>query len=217
MKYWYRLVQWLRRKKNNLPSKAGDAQETQIWPLGREEPLEEEMATHSSILAWKILWTEEPRRLQAMESQSRTRLSSWPCPQVQARAWMNLEDIKWKKATESLILWDSFSYKISFYVKYRVKTIEIANLWLPGGWVSGGWRMSVSCIPGFVLRRWRCFRTRDGGCTKPWMYQVPLNCSLLLLFSCLVMPDSFWPHGLQHARLPCSSLFPGVCLNSCSL
>ena len=145
MKYWYRLVQWLRRKKNNLPYKAGDAQETQIWPLGREEPLEEEMATHSSVLAWKILWTEEPRRLQAMESQSRTRLSSWPCPQVQARAWMNLEDIKWKKATESLILWDSFLYKISFYVKYRVKTIEIESKFVVARGL-GKWRMKNVCI-----------------------------------------------------------------------
>ena len=35
-------------------------QETQVWSLGREDPLEKEMATHSSILAWKIPWTEEP-------------------------------------------------------------------------------------------------------------------------------------------------------------
>ena len=34
--------------------------ETQVWPLGWEDPLENEMATHSSILAWKIPWTEEP-------------------------------------------------------------------------------------------------------------------------------------------------------------
>ena len=35
-------------------------QETQVWSLGQEDPLEKEMATHSNILAWKILWTEEP-------------------------------------------------------------------------------------------------------------------------------------------------------------
>ena len=34
--------------------------ETQIRSLGQEDPLEEKMATHSSILAWRILWTEEP-------------------------------------------------------------------------------------------------------------------------------------------------------------
>ena len=43
--------------------------ETWIRSLGREDPLEKEMASHSSILAWKIPWTEEPDRLQSMGSQ----------------------------------------------------------------------------------------------------------------------------------------------------
>ena len=43
--------------------------ETQVRSLGREDLLEKEMATHSSILAWKIPWTEEAGRLQSMESQ----------------------------------------------------------------------------------------------------------------------------------------------------
>ena len=43
--------------------------ETQVQSLGREDPLEKEMAAHSSILAWKIPWTEEPGRLQSMGSQ----------------------------------------------------------------------------------------------------------------------------------------------------
>ena len=43
--------------------------ETRVRSLGREDPLEKEMATHSSILAWKIPRTEEPGRLQSMESQ----------------------------------------------------------------------------------------------------------------------------------------------------
>jgi len=40
--------------------------ETRVQSLGWEDLLEKEMATHSSILAWKILWTEEPGRLQSM-------------------------------------------------------------------------------------------------------------------------------------------------------
>ena len=44
-------------------------QETWVRSLGQEDPMEEEMATHSSILAWKIPWTEEPGRLQSMGSQ----------------------------------------------------------------------------------------------------------------------------------------------------
>ena len=49
----------------NLPA----VQETQIRFLGQKDPLEEEMATHSSILAWRIPWAEEPERLQSMGSQ----------------------------------------------------------------------------------------------------------------------------------------------------
>ena len=49
----------------NLPA----VQETWVLSLGWEDPLEKEMATHSSILAWKISWTEEPGGLQSMGSQ----------------------------------------------------------------------------------------------------------------------------------------------------
>ena len=52
-------------------------QETQVRSPGREDPLEKEMATHSSILAWRIPWTEEPGGLQSTGSQSRTRLSDY--------------------------------------------------------------------------------------------------------------------------------------------
>ena len=44
-------------------------QETRVRSLGREDPLEKEMAIHSSTIAWKIPWTEEPGRLQSMGSQ----------------------------------------------------------------------------------------------------------------------------------------------------
>ena len=49
----------------NLPA-TQETQETWVHSLGQEDPLEKEMATHSSILAWKILWTEEPGGLQSM-------------------------------------------------------------------------------------------------------------------------------------------------------
>ena len=44
-------------------------QETRVQSLDQEDPLENEMATHSSILAWEILWIEEPDGLQTMGSQ----------------------------------------------------------------------------------------------------------------------------------------------------
>ena len=53
--------------KNPSPN-AGDS-DRQVQSLGQEDRLEEEMATHSSTLAWKIPWTEEPGRLQSMGSQ----------------------------------------------------------------------------------------------------------------------------------------------------
>ena len=52
----------------NLPAMQ-EAQEMWVRSLGREDPLEKEMATHSSILAWRIPWTEEPGGLQSMGSQ----------------------------------------------------------------------------------------------------------------------------------------------------
>ena len=47
--------------KNSLPT-----QETQVPSLGQEDPLEKEMATHSTVLAWEISWTEEPGGLQSV-------------------------------------------------------------------------------------------------------------------------------------------------------
>ena len=52
------IAQWVK----NLPAVQG----TWVRFLGWEDPLEKEMATHSSILAWRIPWTEEPGRLQSM-------------------------------------------------------------------------------------------------------------------------------------------------------
>ena len=49
----------------NLPTNAGDRRE-RVQSLGREDPLEEGMATHSNILSWRIPWTEEPGQLQSI-------------------------------------------------------------------------------------------------------------------------------------------------------
>ena len=48
-----------------------------VWSLYQKDHLEEKMATHSSILPYKIPWTEEPGGLQSMELQSQKRLSDW--------------------------------------------------------------------------------------------------------------------------------------------
>ena len=62
LKVW--LPSWLSSKVIYLPM-----QETQVQSLGREDPLEKEMATHSRVLAWRIPWTDEPGGLQSIGSQ----------------------------------------------------------------------------------------------------------------------------------------------------
>ena len=58
------MAQWVKN-----PPAMQETQEIRIRPLGREDPLENEMATHSGILAWENPWTEAPGRLQSMELQ----------------------------------------------------------------------------------------------------------------------------------------------------
>ena len=61
--------------------------ETWVWSLGWEDPLEQGMATHSSILAWRIPWTEEPGGLQFMGSQSQSRLNNF---HFQKKQWYRI-------------------------------------------------------------------------------------------------------------------------------
>ena len=58
------MAQWIKN-----PPAMQEMQETWVQPLGREDPPEEGMATHSSILAWRTPWTEEPGGLQPIGSQ----------------------------------------------------------------------------------------------------------------------------------------------------
>ena len=58
------IPRWRPWSRNHLPIQR--MPEMQVRSLGQEEPLEKEMATHFSILAWKIPWTEEPGGLQSM-------------------------------------------------------------------------------------------------------------------------------------------------------
>ena len=57
-----KILQWVAISVRNLSA----VQETRIQSLGRDDPLEKETATHSSTLAWRIPWTEEPGGLQSM-------------------------------------------------------------------------------------------------------------------------------------------------------
>ena len=122
-----RLPWWLRLKL--LPA----MRETQVRSLGWEDPLEKEMATHSSILAWRIPWMEEPGRLQSMGSQ---RVGHYWATSLSLFTFMLL----WYKGRRARRFW--------------AKTKEIERGWDTG--VSNGclvWRtlrkageVSMSCI-----------------------------------------------------------------------
>ena len=69
-------------------------QETWVRSLGQEDPLEKEMATHSSTLAWKIPWTEKPGRLQSMGSQ---RVGHNWATSLLSMCWWEQQLLLWKK------------------------------------------------------------------------------------------------------------------------
>ena len=60
----------------NLPTNGGNARDLSVESLGQKDSLEKKMATHSSILAWKIPWMEEPGGPESIGSQSRTQQST---------------------------------------------------------------------------------------------------------------------------------------------
>ena len=70
--------QWKKKRKKERKENPSAMQEMQVRSLGREDPVQKESAIDSSILAWEILWTEEPGRIQSIGSQkSWTRLSDF--------------------------------------------------------------------------------------------------------------------------------------------
>ena len=77
-------------------------QETWVWSLGRKDPLEKEMATHASILAWRIPWTEEPGGLQSIGLQ---------------RARRDRET-------------DGMASKLSSFVVFRIHLVHISSCFL---------------------------------------------------------------------------------------
>ena len=80
-----------------------DMPEMQVWSLGWEESLEQEMATHSGILAWKFPWTEEPGRLQTMGWQRVGHNWAHICT-LDKRKWGGWYLVLWRKGKELGIL-----------------------------------------------------------------------------------------------------------------
>ena len=70
-------------------------QDIQVWSLNGEDPLEKEVATHSSILAWKIPWTEGPGGLQSIGTQNRHNLVTKQQQQMDSETVCSLKFILW--------------------------------------------------------------------------------------------------------------------------
>ena len=107
----YGLPWWLKTVKN-LPA----MQEIWVHPLGWEDPLEKEMASHSSTLAWKIPWTEEPGRLQSKGSQ-RVR-HDWTISlytQIQIPFFFPLLSLfEWYCNCYSAVCWDNYPFSLNY-------------------------------------------------------------------------------------------------------
>ena len=114
---------------NDVPA----MQETWIWSLGLEDPLEEGMATHSSILAWRIPWTEEPDGLQSIGSQRVgrdwvTKHSTLSSPSLPDR--YSPSGHRQIRVLASVTLWQVFVYLKWDMRKRKHKTDEWAKVWI---------------------------------------------------------------------------------------
>ena len=105
----------------NLPA----MQETWVWSLGREDALEKGKATHCSILAWRIPWTEEPGGLQSMGSRRvrhnwTTNTTNRSLHATKVNRWrLN----KWTKMEISIILFFNFH----FFISWRLITLQYCS------------------------------------------------------------------------------------------
>ena len=156
------MTHWLRTL---LPMQ--ETQETQVWPLGQKDPLEKDMATHSSILVWKVPQTEEPGGLQSMVSQ-RVR-HNWTIGHSTQHRWKEREREKEivggrgrKKAEEGGLSPKSYTLyknqtKWDHTLKHKHGTIKILE-------------KKKHKIPG---ERWESLQ--DLGPEKEFLYLTPSN------------------------------------------
>ena len=95
--YTYTWASLVAQMVKNLPA----MRQTWVWSLGWEDPLEKGKANHSSILAWRIPWTEEPGRLQSMGLQSWTQLSKFHFHfHIYIYIYIYLYSTEWKERKE---------------------------------------------------------------------------------------------------------------------
>ena len=99
--YGLGLSRWRRNQLERIRLPTQEPQEMWVWSLGWGDPLEKKMATHSSILAWRIPWTEDPGRLQSRGSQ---RVGHYWAQQHSTRVCGQLASNLWKTRTVCSII-----------------------------------------------------------------------------------------------------------------
>ena len=94
--------------------------EPQVWSRGQEDPLEKEIVTHSSILAWRVPWMEKPGRLQSMGSPSRTQLSDFTYVLTSSHLYMTTgKTIDFHTLNESISYSDMWLFATTWTVAHQ--------------------------------------------------------------------------------------------------
>ena len=176
-------------------------QETRVWSLGQEDPLEKEMATHSSSLAWKF-----------QGQRSLVGYRTWDCKQLDTSEHSN-------NKIRDFLYWD-LKEQLLFLQVPKVAMDEEQECWVlktegePWGEPQVYHQASEICWPstGGTLRRKFTVTCSPREMTKETHRYVPVSCCCSVAQSCLFgIP---WTAGLQ---VPCPSPSPRVCSNSCPL
>ena len=168
----------------NLPA----LQESWVQSLGWEDPLEEEMATHSSILAWRILWT--AGRLQFLGLHR------------VGHDWSNLVPTYCNQFSQFISSVMSNSLRPNGLQQPGFPVLELAQSHVH--WVSDAIQPSHPLLSSSPFAFHLSF-------------SIKVFSNALLLFSHQVMSNSSQPQGLQHASIHCPSVSPGICSDSCAL
>ena len=168
-----------------------------VQSLGREDPLQKGVLTHSSILAWKIPWMEEPGRLQSMGSQR------------VGHDWVT--SLSHGTSGKEHACQCRRHKRCGFHLLSQEDPLEeCMAVFLPGE--SCGQRSLAS------YSQWGQKESDTTEATwHTWCMLFLLDLTVVQSFSCVPLFFFLRPHGPQHVRLPCPSPSPGVCSNLCPL
>ena len=152
-------------------------QETWVWSPGQEDPLEEDMATHSSILAWRVPWTEEPSATVHRVTKSWTHMHAWLIQPVEIIS----VTIQWKGMITSKISLTPLETNVYLLFQTELKHFELVYgffIFLPVGEIGlQSWPIMWSHTTFYVLNH--SFRSKNYtdvpvslGLASVWVYPL---------------------------------------------